>query len=95
MSKFISNASGANAMKTFIDVAVQNGEESVKDMTPEEIEGMKDLCEALMNTGFSRGVRTSAFVVGGVVIGCGAVKLWNFIKKKRAEKKSEESEEEA
>ena len=95
MSKFISNASGANAMKTFIDAAAKNGEEAVKDMSPEEIEGMKDLCEALMNTGFKRGVWTSAFVVGGMAIGCGAVKLWNFIKKKRAEKKSEESEEEA
>lgn len=95
MSKFISNASGANAMKTFIDAAVKNGEEAVKDMTPEDVEATKGIVESLMNRGFVNGVWTSVFVGGGVAIGCGAVKLWNFIKKKRAEKKSDESEEEA
>ena len=95
MSNFISNASGANAMKTFIDAAVKNGEEAMKDMSPEDVEATKGIVEILMNRGFINGVWISAFVVGGMAIGCGAVKLWNFIKKKRAEKKSEESEEEA
>lgn len=95
MSNFISNASGANAVTTAIEAVVKNGEEAAKDMTPEDVEVAKNIVETLMNRGFVNGVWTSVFVGGGVAIGCGAVKLWNFIKKKRAEKKSEESEEEA
>lgn len=95
MSKFISNASGATSMQMFIDAAVKNGEEAVKDMTPEDVEATKGIVEILMNRGFTNGVLASAITVCGVAIGYGAVKLFDFIKKKKAEKKSNESEEEA
>ena len=95
MGKFLNEASGANYVTRAITEAAKNGAEELKDVTPEDLDGIKEVCRVLMGEGFKRGVISSMMVVGGAVIGYGAVRGYELLLKTKLKKikKKEETEE--
>lgn len=84
MNKIIDRLSGSGMAKKALQKMVDAGEESVKDLSPEDISGIAHTMDILMGHGFRRGMLVGVTTALCAMIG--AKEITKAILKKKQEK---------